>query len=74
MVVGVLALVGTVIIPFYRQAVGMSTHEYFGRRFGRPARVYSSVMFALGHFSKVGFVFYLLSLTSAARELAETDR
>ncbi|MCX6633954.1 MAG: sodium:solute symporter [Acidobacteria bacterium] len=63
MVVAVLALVGTVIIPFYREAVGMSAYEYFGRRFGRPTRVYSSVAFTLAHFSKMGFVVYLLGLT-----------
>jgi len=61
--VGVLALVGTVIIPFYRQAVGMSAYEYFGQRFGWPVRMYACVAFALGHFSKMGFVFYLLALT-----------
>jgi SSS family solute:Na+ symporter len=63
LVIGVLGLVGAVIIPFYRQAVGMSAYEYFGKRFGLPTRVYSSVAFALAHFSKMGFVFYLLSLT-----------
>src|SRR5215475_9841325 len=31
MVVGVLALVGTIVIPFYRNVVGMSAYEYFGR-------------------------------------------
>lgn len=63
MVVVVLGLVGTVIIPFYREAVGMSAYEYFGRRFGRPTRVYSSIAFTLAHFSKMGFVIYLLGLT-----------
>jgi SSS family solute:Na+ symporter len=63
MVVGVLALVGGVIIPFYREAVGMSAYEYFGQRFGKPVRVYACIAFALGHFSKMGFVFYLLALT-----------
>ena len=63
MVVGVLVLVGGVIIPFYRQAVGMSAYEYFGQRFGGGVRVYASMAFALGHFSKMGFVFYLLALT-----------
>src|SRR5579872_2184261 len=63
MVLVVLALVGSVIIPFYREAVGMSAYEYFGRRFGRPTRIYGSVAFAIGHFSKMGFVFYLLGLT-----------
>lgn len=63
MVVLVLALVGSVIVPFYRHAVGMSAYEYFGRRFGRLARSYAAVAFSLGHFSKMGFVFYLLALT-----------
>src|SRR4051794_25396982 len=34
MVVGVLILVGTVIIPFFRHAIGMSVYEYFEQRFG----------------------------------------
>jgi SSS family solute:Na+ symporter len=63
MVVGVLVLVGAVIIPFYRRVVGMSAYEYFGHRFGKPVRIYACVAFALGHFSKMGFVFYLLALT-----------
>jgi len=63
MVIGVLMLVGTVVIPFYRQAVGVSAYEYFGKRFGYGARAYSALGFSLGHFSKMGFVFYLLALT-----------
>jgi SSS family solute:Na+ symporter len=63
MVVLVLLLVGSVIIPFYRRVVGMSAYEYFGRRFGGLARAYAAIAFSLGHFSKMGFVFYLLALT-----------
>lgn len=63
MVIGVLLLIGIVVIPFFRHAVGISAYEYFGRRFGYGARVYSSVGFSIGHFSKMGFVVYLLSLT-----------
>ncbi len=63
MVVGVLILVGTVIIPFFRHAVGMSVYEYFDKRFGYGARAYSAFAFAAGHFSKMGFVFYTLALT-----------
>src|SRR5499427_5764311 len=66
MVVGVLILVGAVIIPFFRHAVGMSTYEYFGKRFGYPARAYSALAFTLGHFSKMGFVIYTLALTISA--------
>src|SRR5579875_2397771 len=61
--VGVLAVIGTVIVPFFRHVVHMSAYEYFGRRFGPGIRLYSSFAFAIGHFSKMGFVFYLLSLT-----------
>ncbi len=63
MVVGVLILIGLVVIPFFRQAVGVSAYEYFGKRFGYGARAYSALGFSLGHFSKMGFVFYLLALT-----------
>jgi solute:Na+ symporter, SSS family len=61
--VGVLALIGSVIVPFFRHVVCMSAYEYFGQRFGRGIRLYSSFAFAIGHFSKMGFVFYLLALT-----------
>ena len=63
MVIGVLLLVGAVVIPFFRHAVRMSAYEYFGRRFGYGARAYSALGFSIGHFSKMGFVFYLLALT-----------
>lgn len=63
LVLGVLLLVGSIIIPFYRHVVGMSAYEYFEKRFGRPARVYASIAFTLAHFSKMGFVFYLMALT-----------
>ena len=63
MVIGVLALIGMVVIPFFRHVVGMSAYEYFGKRFGYGARAYSALGFSIGHFSKMGFVFYLLALT-----------
>lgn len=58
-----LPLVAKVVIPFYREEVGMSAYEYFQRRFGRPARLYASAAFSLAHFSKMGFVLYLMALT-----------
>src|SRR6516164_7347373 len=66
MVVGVLILVGLVIIPFFRQAVGMSAYEYFGKRFGYKVRAYSALAFTAGHFSKMGFVIYSLAVTITA--------
>jgi solute:Na+ symporter, SSS family len=64
--VGVLGLIGSVIVPFFRHVVCMSAYEYFGLRFGPGVRLYSSFAFAIGHFSKMGFVFYLLALTLAS--------
>lgn len=66
MFVGVLALCGKVVVPFFRHVVNMSAYEYFGLRFGTGVRLYSSFAFGVGHFSKMGFVFYLLALTLAA--------
>lgn len=63
MFVIVLAGVGLIVVPFYRRVVAMSAYEYFGKRFGQGVRVYSSLAFAAGHFSKMGFVIYLLALT-----------
>jgi len=63
MFVAVLLLIGSVIVPFFRHVVKMSAYEYFGLRFGKVVRLYSSFAFAVGHFSKMGFVFYLLALT-----------
>jgi SSS family solute:Na+ symporter len=74
--IGVLALLvaSFFVIPFYRHIVGVSAYEYFGRRFGYGARVYASIAFALGHFSKMGFVFYLLALTVNSMTGWDTDR
>src|SRR5215475_9097182 len=66
MLLAVLPLVAKVIIPFYREEVGMSAYEYFQKRFGRPARAYASIAFSLAHFSKMGFVLYLMALTIAS--------
>lgn len=63
LVVATLPLVAKVVIPFYREEVGMSAYEYFQKRFGRPARLYASAAFSVAHFSKMGFVLYLMALT-----------
>lgn len=66
MAIGALLLVGFAVIPFFRRVVGMSAYEYFGKRFGPGVRVYSSLTFAVGHFSKMAVVQYLLALTIAS--------
>lgn len=51
-----------VIVPLFRRVIGLSTYEYFEKRFGFLARLYSSLAFVLTHFSKMGTVLYLVSL------------
>jgi SSS family solute:Na+ symporter len=63
LLLAILPFIAKVIIPFYREEVGMSAYEYFQKRFGRPARVYAAIAFSLAHFSKMGFVLYLMALT-----------
>jgi solute:Na+ symporter, SSS family len=50
------------IVPLYRDVIGLSAYEYFEKRFGFFARLYTSLAFAMAHFSKMGTVFFLLAL------------
>ena len=58
----VLAFFVTFVVPLFRKVIKLSAYEYFERRFGVFARMYSSVSFAFTHFSKMGTVFFLLAL------------
>ncbi|MGJ1205344.1 sodium:solute symporter [Sphingobacterium lactis] len=59
-----IVLLGTVwfIVPLYRKVIGLSTYEYFEKRFGTFARYYSSLAFVLRQFSGMGTVLYLLAI------------
>ncbi len=59
-----IVLLGTVwfIVPLYRKVIGLSTYEYFEKRFGNFARYYSSIAFVLRQFSGMGTVLYLLAV------------
>lgn len=50
------------VVPLYRKIIGLSTYEYFERRFGSFARYYSSLAFILRQFSAMGTIFFLLAL------------
>lgn len=50
------------IVPLFRHVIKLSAYEYFEKRFGFGARLYSSLAFVLTHFSKMGTVFYLIAL------------
>jgi len=58
----VLTFIVGFIVPLFRHVIKLSAYEYFERRFGFFARIYSSVGFILTHFSKMGTVFFLISL------------
>lgn len=72
MAVGVLLVLGTTLITFFRHAVGMSAYEYFEKRFGYGARAYSALAFTAGHFSKMGFV--LFTVTTAICGMTGWDK
>lgn len=55
------AIIGFVV-PLFRRVIKLSTYEYFEKRFGFFARLYCSFAFTLTHFTKMGTVFFLLSL------------
>jgi solute:Na+ symporter, SSS family len=50
------------IVPLYRRAIGLSTYEYFEKRFGGFARYYSSSSFLLRQFAGMGTVLYLIAV------------
>lgn len=62
MVPVILVLLIRYIVPLFRSVIKLSTYEYFERRFGLFARLYSSFAFLLSHFSKSGTVFFLVSM------------
>jgi len=59
-----IVLLGTIwfIVPLFRKVIGLSTYEYFEKRFGLLARYYSSIAFVLRQFAGMGTVFFLLAV------------
>jgi SSS family solute:Na+ symporter len=60
------------IVPMYRKVIGLSTYEYFEKRFGSFARYYSSIAFVLRQFSGMGTVLYLLAVALSSMTGANT--
>lgn len=50
------------IVPIFRKVIGLSTYEYFEKRFGSFARYYSSSSFILRQFSSIGTVLFLMAV------------
>jgi len=61
------------IVPMFRKVIGISTYEYFEKRFGLVPRIYTSLSFSLMHFAKMGTVFYLMALAVATMMGIVTD-
>jgi solute:Na+ symporter, SSS family len=59
-----IVLLGTIwfIVPLYRKVIGLSTYEYFEKRFGSFARYYSSSSFILRQFAGMGTVLFLVAV------------
>ena len=62
----VLVTIIWVVVPLFRKVIRLSTYEYFERRFGVFARMYSAVAFIFTHFSKMGTVLFLLSVAMSS--------
>ena len=60
------------IVPLYRNVIRLSAYEYFERRFGFGARLYSSLGFFLAHFSKMSTVFFLVALAFSKMTVMNT--
>jgi SSS family solute:Na+ symporter len=50
------------IVPLYRKVIGLSTYEYFEKRFGGFARYYSSLSFVIRQFAGMGTVLFLIAV------------
>jgi solute:Na+ symporter, SSS family len=60
------------VVPLYRKVIGISAYEYFEKRFGFFARIYSSLAFAFAHGTKMGTVFFLMGLALASMTAMNT--
>jgi solute:Na+ symporter, SSS family len=50
------------IVPLFRKVIGLSTYEYFEKRFGSFARYYSSSSFIIRQFAGMGTVLFLIAV------------
>ncbi|MBM3801582.1 MAG: sodium/solute symporter [Acidimicrobiia bacterium] len=58
----ILLFVVLFVVPFYRRVIGMSSYEYFGRRFGHGARFYTSAGFVLLRVLDLGITLYTAAI------------
>ncbi len=66
MVLIVIWPISLLAIPFYRNVIGTSLYEYFEKRFGYGVRAYGACAFILYYITKLGVIFFVLSLAVSA--------
>ena len=54
--------VAFIMIPLYRNIIGMSLYEFFEKRFGYGIRAYGAIAFILYYVSRLGVIFFSLAL------------
>ncbi|MBO9619991.1 MAG: sodium:solute symporter [Niabella sp.] len=59
------------IVPLFRKSIGLSTYEYFEKRFGSFARYYTSLSFVVRQFAGMGTVLFLIAI--AIREMIHVN-
>jgi SSS family solute:Na+ symporter len=62
------------LVPFYRQATGMSAYEYVGQRFGAGARTYAWAAFTAGAMAAMALALYSVARTVSGATGWSMDR
>ncbi len=62
MVLVVMFPVAFIMIPLYRNIIGMSLYEFLEKRFGYGIRAYGAVTFIFYYISRLGVIFFVLAL------------
>jgi SSS family solute:Na+ symporter len=62
MVLIVMFPVAFILIPLYRNIIGMSMYEFFEKRFGYGIRAYGAIVFLFYYISRLGVILFSLAL------------
>ena len=62
MVLVIMFPVAFILIPLYRNIIGMSLYEFFEKRFGYGIRAYGAITFIFYYISRLGVIFFVLAL------------
>lgn len=62
MVLAIIFPVAFILIPLYRNIIGMSLYEFFEKRFSYGIRAYGAIAFIMYYISRLGVIFFVLAL------------